>query len=214
MDLEHQNIVVAFRHALIDRLGETLYKTFADSHIAILGLGGLGSHASISLARNGIGKLTLIDFDRVEMSNLNRQQYRLVDLGKYKCHALSEVIVSFNPLIELIAQPIRLTPDNVADYVKDVDLVLECLDEAEAKAWLVRTLRSELPDIPFIAASGMAGIGSANQIHSRKVSDNFYLCGDETSDVAEMGSLICPRVAVCAGHQALTALRLLANVED
>ena len=62
--------------------------------------------------------------------------------------------------------------------------------------------------------SGMAGIGSANQIHSRKVSDNFYLCGDETSDVAEMGSLICPRVAVCAGHQALTALRLLANVED
>ena len=72
---------------------------FADSHIAILGLGGLGSHAAISLARNGIGKLTLIDFDRVEMSNLNRQQYRLVDL-KYKCHALSEVIVSFNPLID------------------------------------------------------------------------------------------------------------------
>ncbi|HHX38147.1 MAG TPA: sulfur carrier protein ThiS adenylyltransferase ThiF [Clostridiaceae bacterium] len=212
--LASDSIESSFRAALQERLGRNLYEQVAAAHVAILGLGGLGSHAAMNLARNGVGALTLIDFDRVEMSNLHRQQYRLCDLGRYKSDALSEMIRTFNPLVTLHPYAVRLTPDKTISYVAEVDIILECFDDAEEKAWLVRTVRRHFPKKPLITASGMAGLNSANLIHTRQVSHNFYLCGDEVSDVEQEGALICPRVAVCAGHQALLALRLIAGLEE
>ena len=76
---------------------------------------------------------------------------------------------------------------------------------------LTNTVLESMPDKYLVAASGMAGLGSANSIRTRKVADHFYLCGDEVSEVAESVSLVSSRVMLCAAHQAHMVLRILAS---
>ena len=76
---------------------------------------------------------------------------------------------------------------------------------------LTNLVLETMPDKFLVAASGMAGIGSANSIQTRKITKRFYLCGDRTSDVSEEGSLVSARVMLCAAHQAHTVLRILAE---
>ena len=86
--------------ALAQRHGEKLHKTFAAATVAVCGLGGLGSNIAICLARAGIGKLILIDFDRVDITNLHRQQYKADQIGKYKADALLENLLEIAPYIK------------------------------------------------------------------------------------------------------------------
>lgn len=191
-----------------------VYQKIRSGRVAIAGLGGLGSHVALSLARTGVGHLHLIDFDIVEPSNLNRQQYRICHLGKAKAHALKEQIEEVNPFVQVIAENVRLTEQNVAAILKDDPIICEAFDAPEAKAMLVNTLLSRYPDKIIVAASGMAGYGSNNAIHTRKVTQNFYLCGDETTQAAPGCGLMAPRVSICAGHQANTILRILLGERD
>lgn len=197
--------------ALCERHGEELQKIFFNATVAICGLGGLGSNIAIALARAGIGKLILIDFDRVDITNLHRQQYKADQIGRYKTEALSENLKEIAPYIKLEAHNIRINEDNAAEYLKAADIVCEAFDDAECKAMLTNTVLETMPDKYLVAASGMAGFGSANTIQTRRVSKRFYICGDGESDVAEAGSLVAPRVMICAAHQAHTVLRILAE---
>lgn len=197
--------------ALELRQGKELQQKFSAATVAVCGLGGLGSNIAISLARAGVGKLILIDFDRVDVSNLHRQQYKSSQVGRYKTEALFENLKEIAPYIELKAHTIRITEDNVQELLDEADIICEAFDNAECKAMLTNTVLGAMPDKYLIAASGMAGLGSANSIRTRKLTKRFYLCGDETSDVAEAGSLAAPRVMLCAAHQAHTVLRILAG---
>ena len=197
--------------ALTERHGEELRKSFSSATVAICGLGGLGSNIAIALARAGIGKLILIDFDRVDITNLHRQQYKASQIGMYKTDALAENLREINPYIELEAHTERITEDNAAMLLKDVDIICEAFDDAECKAMLTNTVLSELPDKYLVAASGMAGMGTVNSIKTRRITSRFYLCGDETSEVSDGIGLVAPRVALCAAHQAHTVLRILAK---
>lgn len=197
--------------ALCERHGEELQIIFFNATVAICGLGGLGSNIAIALARAGIGKLILIDFDRVYITNLHRQQYKADQIGRYKTEALSENLKEIAPYIKLEVHNIRITEDNAAEYLKAADIVCEAFDDAECKAMLTNTVLETMPDKFIVAASGMAGFGSANTIQTRRVSKRFYICGDGESDVAEAGSLVASRVMICAAHQAHTVLRILAE---
>lgn len=197
--------------ALAERHGEELQKNFSAATVAICGLGGLGSNIAISLARAGIGKLILIDFDRVDITNLHRQQYKANQMGKYKTEALSENLKEIAPYIDIELHTVRITENNAMEFLKDADIICEAFDDAESKAELVNTVLEKLPDKYLVAASGMAGMGSANSIQTRKITSRFYLCGDEESDVQSEGSLVSSRVMLCAAHQAHTALRILAE---
>ena len=179
--------------------------------VAICGLGGLGSNIAIYLARAGIGKLILIDFDRVDITNLHRQQYKASQIGMYKTDALAENLREINPYIEFETHTERITEDNAAMLLKDVDIICEAFDDAECKAMLTNTVLSELPDKYLVAASGMAGMGVTNSIKTRRITSRLYLSGDETSDVSDGIGLVAPRVALCAAHQAHTVLRILAK---
>ena len=197
--------------ALTERHGKELQQAFSTAVIAICGLGGLGSNIAIALARAGIGKLILIDFDRVDITNLHRQQYKADQIGMYKTDALADNLREIAPYIELEAHTERITEENAVTLLKDADIICEAFDDAECKAMLTNTILSELPDKYLVAASGMAGMGTTNSIKTRKVTSRFYLCGDETSEVSENIGLVAPRVALCAAHQALTVLRILAK---
>ena len=197
--------------ALTERHGEELQKSFASATVAVCGLGGLGSNIAIHLARAGVGKLILIDFDRVDITNLHRQQYKADQIGMYKTEALRDNLREINPYIEFEAHTERITEENAVTLLSDADIICEAFDDAECKAMLTNTVLSELPDKYLVAASGMSGMGTTNSIKTRRITSRFYLCGDETSEVSDGIGLVAPRVALCAAHQAHTVLRILAK---
>ena len=203
-----------WQQTLADRHGPALQAKFSTSAVAVCGLGGLGSHIASTLARAGVGHLILIDFDRVDLTNLHRQQYTADQIGQAKTQALADSLRAINPYIKLTLHSTRLTEDNLLPLLQDADIICEAFDQAEAKAMLVNGVLELLPDKYLVAASGMAGLGPANRITTRHITNHFYLCGDGTSDIAEGISLFAPRAMLCAAHQALAVLRILAGETD
>lgn len=197
--------------ALEQRHGKALQSKFSAATVAVCGLGGLGSNIAISLARAGIGRLLLIDFDRVDITNLHRQQYKASQIGSFKTEALGENLLEIAPYVEIERITQRICAENAAALLKDADVICEAFDDAAAKAMLVNAVLEAMPEKFLVAASGMAGMDTPNTIRTRKITKRFYLCGDETSDAADNIGLVAPRVMLCAAHQAHTVLRLLAG---
>ena len=199
------------REALNIRHGEDLQNKISAARVAVCGLGGLGSNIAIALARAGVGHLHLIDFDRVDLTNLNRQQYAVGQLGQYKTDALRETLALISPYCDVTCDTIQVTEENLPDLLKAEDYICEAFDRAEAKAMLVSGVLEHFPEKYLVAASGLAGLGSANTIQTRRVSQRFYLCGDGTSDSSVGLGLVASRVLVCAAHEANMILRLIAG---
>ena len=197
--------------SLNDRHGIELQNKILSITVAVCGLGGLGSNIAISLARAGIGQLMLIDFDKVDITNLHRQQYKVNQIGMSKTEALRNNLKEINPYLETKIHTIRLDESNAEDVLSDADIICEAFDNAECKAMLTNFVLEQMPDKYIVAASGMAGLDSSNAIHTRKVSKQFYLCGDEISDVKDGIGLVSSRVMLCAAHQAHTVLRIIAE---
>lgn len=193
---------------------EELRRKAAAAEVAVCGLGGLGSHVALALARSGVGRLILMDFDRVEASNLWRQHYKPGQLGRYKTEALMENILEIAPDLKITTITQRLTEENLAELLPSADIICEAFDQPEAKAMLVNGVLELRPQSYLIAASGLAGLGPANMIQSRKIGRRFYLCGDGVSEAAGSMPLSAPRVMLCAAHQALAALRIIAGEYD
>ncbi len=201
----------ALRVALAQRHGEALQAKLEQTTVAVCGLGGLGSNIAISLARAGIGTLILIDFDRVDLSNLHRQQYRANQVGRFKTEALAEILTDISPYLKIECHTEPVTQENFLSLLRGADFICEAFDDPEAKAMLTNGVLEQLPDAYLIAASGMAGLGSANAIQTKKITGHFYLCGDFVSDVADHSTLVSSRVMVCAAHQAHMVIRILAQ---
>ena len=202
------------REALNIRHGEELQNKISAARVAVCGLGGLGSNIAIALARAGVGHLHLIDFDRVDLTNLNRQQYAVGQLGQYKTDALRETLSLISPYCDVTCDTIQVTEENLPDLLKTEDYICEAFDRAEAKAMLVSGVLEHFPEKYLVAASGLAGLGSANTIQTRRVSQRFYLCGDGTSDSSVGLGLVASRVLVCAAHEANMILRLIAGERE
>ncbi len=199
------------REALNIRHGEELQNKISAARVAVCGLGGLGSNIAIALARAGVGHLHLIDFDRVDLTNLNRQQYAVRQLGQYKTDALRETLSLVSPYCDVTCDTVRVTDENLPDLLRNEDYICEAFDRAEAKAMLVSGVLEHFPEKYLVAGSGLAGLGSANTIQTRRVSQRFYLCGDGTSDSSVGLGLVASRVLVCAAHEANMILRLIAG---
>lgn len=203
-----------WNNALVKRHGEKLQEHFSAAAVAVCGLGGLGSNIAIALARAGIGTLILIDFDKVDLTNLHRQQYKAGQTGRCKTEALAENLKEIAPYTDIQIRTACITEENAVELLKDADIICEAFDEPASKAMLVNVVLSEMPDKFLIAASGMAGLGSPNLIQTRKITDHFYLCGDGVSDVRDNLGLVSSRVMLCAAHQAHMVLRILAKEFD
>ena len=186
---------------LLKRNVKGIAKKLKKAEVCILGLGGLGSNVAILLARGGIGHLKLIDFDVVEASNLNRQQYRISHIGMKKTEAIKTIIKEINPFVEIETFDIKVDRKNIYSIVGDIEIVVEAFDRAETKAMAIEELLTNKNKI-VVSASGMSGLGSANEIITRKVRNNFYLIGDNYSDYEEYLGIMSTRVMLCAAHQA------------
>ena len=197
---------------LLKRNVKGISKKLKKTRVCILGLGGLGSNVAVLLTRSGIGYLKLVDFDIVEASNLNRQQYRISHIGIKKTEAMKSIIKEINPFVETDILDIKVDRENIYSTVGDIEIVVEAFDRAETKAMLMEELLTNTNKI-VVSASGMAGLGSANEIVTRKIKDNFYLIGDNYSDYEEYSGIMSTRVMICAAHQANVVLRLILGEE-
>lgn len=200
------------KDALICRHGEEVYKKLINSRVAVAGLGGLGSNIAMQLTRAGVGKILLVDFDVVDMTNLNRQNYYITHLGTQKTVATAQILKQINPYIELELKQIKVTDDNAADVFLGYDIICEAFDRPENKAMLVNSMLCLGKTV--VSGSGMAGYLTSNTIKTKKISDNFYICGDLVTDSKDVNGLMSPRVTVCAAHQANMVLRLLLGERD
>lgn len=200
-------------HLLVARHTPGVHDKVKSASVGIAGLGGLGSNIAISLARIGIGKLVIVDFDVVEPSNLNRQQYFIRDIGKYKAKALKEILLDINPFIEVIEKIEVINEDNIQSVFNDVDIVIEAFDDATSKATISTKVLTTMKDKYLIASSGMAGYYDSNLIKTRKITSKFYLCGDEVNEAKEGQGLMATRVSICANHMANLALRIILEEE-
>ena len=199
--------------ALEMRQGAEAVRKLQAATVAVCGLGGLGSNIAISLARAGVGKLVLVDFDCVDVTNLHRQQYKASQVGLPKPEALLANLKEIAPYAEFETHFEKISAENVDRIVGGAQVVCEAFDNAEAKAMLVNAVLETMPDKFLVAASGMAGFDGGNAIRTRRITDKFFLCGDGVSDVDGGIGLVAPRVMLCAAHQALTVVRLILGLE-
>jgi len=179
-----------------------------ESSVGIAGAGGLRSNVAIALARSGIGKLVLVDFDKVEENNLNRQYFFRDQIGKLKIHALKENIKRINPDVKVEILDIKLSKKNMQKPFEDVDVVVEALDSAEIKTCFVEEILEKLPNTPLVAATGVAGYGNSDRIKTIH-SGNLNLCADEEARSSEDDVLLAPKVCLMANWQANLVLEIL-----
>jgi sulfur carrier protein ThiS adenylyltransferase len=181
--------------------------------VGIAGAGGLGSAVAVALARVGVGRLVVADYDVVEPSNLNRQQYFIDQIGRPKVAALAENLKRINPYVTVEPRQVMLSPENIPVIFAECRIVVEAFDRADMKAMLVDTVLGASPHNVVVAASGLAGYGPNNSISTRKVADRLYLVGDGVSEAKPGNGLMAPRVGIAASHQANQVLRLILGEE-
>ena len=196
------------------RFPEEMRTKLRNARVAVAGLGGLGSNIAVMLARSGVGELLLVDFDTVDVTNLNRQMYLIPQLGKPKAEALPEILYQINPYLTYRSVCIKVTPENVKELFSEYPIVCEAFDKPDQKAMLVRELLMQCPKTIVVSGNGMAGYADANEIRTCQVMKRLYVCGDQSTDVGNGIGLIAPRVAVCAAHEANKVLQLIMQTES
>ncbi len=201
------------RQALLERYTPRMYEKISRGAAAIAGPGGLGSHIAVMLARAGVGHLFLVDSDRVEITNLNRQAYDITHLGQPKTEALAGILRKINPYIKAEARNITVTEKNAQGLFGEYPILCEAFDRPEQKAMLVNAVLQGCPHTVVISGCGMAGYGSANRIVTQKKMGRLYVAGDGETELGPDTCLMASRVMVCAAHQANMAIRLLLGEE-
>jgi sulfur carrier protein ThiS adenylyltransferase len=187
---------------------EKIRKKLKEISVGIAGIGGLGSNAAVSLARAGIGRLILVDFDRVEESNLDRQYYFRDQVGKVKVEALKENIKRINPWMKIDIFNQKLTKGSMDEPFHDADVIIEALDSAEAKTSFIEEIMEKIPDKPLVACSGVAGYGNSERIKTKHIG-NLHLCQDDQAKSSDEDVLMAPRVCLMANWEANLVLEIL-----
>lgn len=197
------------RAAFESRHGKELQEKLDRTCVAVCGLGGLGSNISIALTRGGVGHLILVDFDKVDITNIHRQQYFADQIGMSKVKAQKENLLRINPYIEIEGHEEKLTPENMQQLLEKADIICEAFDKADQKAMLCNYVLENFPNKYLVSGSGMAGLDDVNLISTKRITRHFYLCGDGKSDVNTSGSLFASRVMACAAHEAHKVIQII-----
>jgi len=187
-------------------------RKLSGSSVGIAGAGGLGSNVAMALARAGVGHLLIIDFDKVEESNLNRQYYFRDQIGEYKVEALRENIEKAVTTCHVEIFHGKLEKGTMHEPFGEVDVVVEALDAAQTKADLIEDILSNLPGKPVVGASGVAGIGGSERIKLERFGD-LLLVQDHEAKPSEEDVLLSPKVGLFAHYQANVVLEVLMGVK-
>jgi sulfur carrier protein ThiS adenylyltransferase len=181
-------------------IGENRLKFLQKIKIGIAGAGGLGSNCAVNLVRSGFKRLTIVDFDFIEESNLNRQNFFISQLGEYKVEALAKNLLAINPDLELDLHIKKITKTNLKDFFSTCSTVIEALDEALLKKYFVESFLQT--DKLVVTASGIGGIGNTNDLITKKIGRNLIMVGDMKTECSAEIPPQSPRVTIAAAKQA------------
>jgi sulfur carrier protein ThiS adenylyltransferase len=189
-----------FEEGLVNYIGEDNLHKIQSYKVGIGGAGGLGSNCAYNLVRSGFKSFVIVDFDVVEFSNLNRQFYFAHQVGQNKVEALKENLLAINPDLDIEIKTNKITQDNIQDFFKDCDIVIEAFDQIISKRIIVEEYMNSTKLL--VSATGLAGWGSSDKIKIKRVKDTFYLVGDFITEVSEDTPPISPKVNIVAAKQA------------
>ncbi len=187
---------------------EYIRKKLGKSFVGIAGAGGLGSNVASSLVRAGIGKLLIVDFDKVEESNLNRQFYFCDQIGMRKVDALKENLNRIDKSIEVKTINKKLRKGSMYEPFSNVDVIVEALDEAIVKTDFIEDVSKNLKNIPLVSCSGVSGYGHIYRISTKRLG-NLYVVYDKDAKDSNYDILTAPRVNLMANWQANLVLEIL-----
>ena len=180
------------------------------ARVGIAGAGGLGSNCAMHLVRAGVKHLTVVDFDVVNESNLNRQFFFRDQLGRKKVEALKENLLRIEPDADIRAVDMRLDASSAREVFADCGIVVEAFDAVDAEVMLVSAFASSGKKL--VTASGLAGWGRSNAMKVRKMG-NIVAIGDGETSVGDGAAPVSPRVGIAAAMEANAVVSLLLGCE-
>ncbi|OCL25529.1 thiamine biosynthesis protein ThiF [Orenia metallireducens] len=189
-----------FEKAVVGYIGEENLNKLQSVKVGIGGAGGLGSNCAFNLVRSGFKNFVIVDFDKVEYPNLNRQFYFTEQVSQAKVLALKENLLKINPDLEFEAIVKRVNSDNISQFFDDCDIIVEAFDEVKSKKMIVDEYINS--DKFLVFASGLAGWGNTDKIQTKRFNDNFYIVGDFITEVSDDNPPLSPRVNIVAAKQA------------
>lgn len=192
------------RDEILKRQDSLCNEIFKNAKVSVLGCGGLGSNVAMILARAGIGEINLYDFDTIEYSNLNRQNYTINEVGLKKTEASKKRLKETLPYVKVNTKDIYLNKDNMDSIINEADYFIEAFDNRQSKA-MVFDYFTNLDDKYLFTASGMAGLGDLSDIKIKRFS-NITMVGDFKSDAKKDG-LYLAYVSIMASLEALECLK-------
>jgi len=206
------------RHLLLNEFGEDAQERLLDSHALVVGAGGLGSSALLYLASSGLGRITVCDGDRVDLTNLQRQVVHRVDsIGEPKARSAARTLAAINPEVRIEALEERAGEARIAELVQGADVVLDCSDNFATRHALNRACVGARK--PLVSGAAIRFDGQVAVFDLRRDDAPCYHClfaeDAESPDerCATMG-IFAPLVGIVGTFQALEAIKLVARVGE
>ena len=178
--------------------------------VGIAGAGGLGSNCAMHLVRSGVKRITIVDFDVVNESNLNRQFFFRDQIGQKKVEAIKANLLRIEPDADIRAVDMRLDASSAREVFADCGIVVEAFDAVDAKVMLVSAFASSGKKL--VTASGLAGWGRSNAMRVRKMG-SIVAIGDGETSVGDGAAPVSPRVGIAAAMEANAVVSLLLGCE-
>lgn len=198
------------RDEILKRQDPEISEILGDAKVSILGCGGLGSNIAMALARCGLGEIHIYDFDKVEFSNLNRQNFDQNDLGKSKVVQTKKKIEETIPYTKVFANNLFVTRENLDEISEKTDIFIEAFDKKEMKSLVFEYFLGK-DKKKLVMASGLSGLGDFNDIKIKEI-ENVTMVGDFNSTPDQ--GLYAPYIGIISNLEALCALKLIIGERD
>ena len=205
------------RHIMLPQIGIEGQQKLRDAHVLIIGLGGLGSPAALYLATAGVGKLTLVDDDEVELSNLQRQIiHRNQNIGESKVASAKSNLLAINHEIDIVTIDHRLDEASLAQQIQLADVVLDASDNFDTRFTINRACVEQKK--PLVSGAAIQFEGQISVFDSREKNCPCYSClypdkGEDNLTCSENG-ILAPVVGIIGSMQALEAIKLICQIGE
>ena len=205
------------RHVLLPHIDIVGQNRLREAHVLIIGLGGLGSAVALYLAASGVGTLTLVDDDHVELSNLQRQIiYSEKEMGESKVKSARKRLQEINHECQIYIKNQRLDEDELIDHVKLADVVVDCSDNFSTRCLLNKVTQSL--KVPLVSGAAIRMEGQITVYDARREGSACYQCvyrdGDGIEHSCADTGVLSPLLGVIGSMQAVETLKLIINIGD
>ena len=206
------------RQIMLPHFGVEAQQKLHDSHVVIIGMGGLGSPAAMYLAASGTGSLTLVDFDHVDNSNLQRQiVHNTSSIGESKVSSASKTLQAINPEVDIHCVDKKLSADELAALITNCDCVIDATDNFSSRFMINQVCVQQR--VPLVSAAAIQYEGQISVFDLRSEDSPCYAClypdteAEENTNCSDNG-ILAPVVGILGSMQALETIKLICDIGD